>query len=285
MIWNWALAVAHAACPTPQGSAELVSALDDAKDAYASLEVEAFRQAMDGVHQKLPCLDEEVTRHLAAELHRFEGLLGFLDRDTEHSQRAFASARSIEPNYKFPVTLVPDGHPVLAQYGALDPNRVGPNGMGSVRLSEPLQGSILLDGAVTLHRPQDLPVLFQRLDAEGGVLETVYLWPSDPVPPYPARAAPLVVEPAPEGPAPDLVGAVRAGPNKKLLVGAGATALASGLLYGTAFLVNNRYYNVNTDVSRLDSLRRVNNGFVVASGATFVAAVGLGTGALLTGTF
>jgi hypothetical protein len=282
MIWNWALSVAHAACPTPQGAAELVSALDDAQEAYASLEVEAFREAMDGVHEKLPCLDEEVTRHLAAELHRFEGLLGFLDRDMERSQRAFASARAIEPNYKFPVTLVPDGHPVLAQYGALEPGTGG-----SVRLAEPLQGGILLDGAPTLLRPQELPVLLQRLDTEGSVLETVYLGPGDAVPPYPSRAAPLVAAPVPEGtgPAPDLVGAVRAGPNKKLLVGAGATALVSGLFYGAAFLIHSRYQNVETDVSRLDSLRRVNNGFVVASGATFVAAVGLGTGALLTGQF
>jgi hypothetical protein len=284
MIWTWALS-AHAACPTTQSSAELVSALDDAQEAYASLEVEAFRAAMDGAHQKLPCLNEEVTRHLAAELHRFEGLLGFLDRDMERSQRAFASARAIEPNYKFPIALVPDGHPVLVQYIALDPSAGG-----SARLADPLQGRILLDGEATQQRPGDLPTLFQRLDPEGSVLETVYLWPGDAVPPYPSRAPPPrgvgAIELPPEGRGPaDLVVPVRAGVNKKLLLGAGATVLASGLFYGSAYLVHNSYDNVNTDVSRLDSLRRVNNGFVVASGATLVAAVGLGTGALLTGQF
>lgn len=277
------VAVAHGACPTPTNTADLVSALDDAKEAYGNLEVEAFRAAMGRVHERLPCLEEEVTRHLAAELHRFEGLLGFLDRDSDRSQRAFASARAIEPNYKFPASLVPEGNPALAAYTALAPDK------GTVvRVADPLQGRLLFDGATGKMRPTTFPTVFQRMDAEGAVMETAYLWPGDALPPYPARSVPVDLvggEPDPTKPVPDLVGAVRAGPNKGLLAGAGATALASGLLYGSAFLVHQRYNNLETDVSKLDGLRRVNNGFVLASGATLATAVGLGTSAFLTGRF
>ena len=157
---------------------------------------------------------------------------------------------------------------------------------GTVRVAEPLQGRLLFDGVTSSLRPVAFPTVYQRMDAEGAMLETVYLWPGDALPPYPASDTPL--SSGPEGGSvkqPNLVGAVRAGPNKGLLAGAGVTVVASGALYGTAFLMHSRYYDLQTDVSRLDSLRRKNNSLVVASGAALAAAVGLGTSALLTGHF
>lgn len=284
MFFPWAgllwTEVARAACPVPSSTADIVSALDDAKIAYGNLDIDAFRVAMGRVHQGLPCLNEEATRHLAAELHRFEGLLGFLDRDADRSRSAFARSRSIEPNYRFPSSLVPEGNPVIKEYLSREPGKDG-----VVRVADPLSGRILFDGATTPMRPVGEPSLFQRMDAEGSVLETVYLWPADALPAYPASSAPVSSVTDPNAQAPDLSLAVRAGPNRPLLTSAGLSLLASGLLYGGAYLVHGRYLDPQTDVTRLDRLRSVNNGFVVASGATLTAAIGLGAGAMLTGSF
>ena len=66
----------------------------------------------------LACVSEPVPRNVAAAVHRMTGLRGFVDRDPDRSTKAFAAGRYLEPAYKFPATLVPEGHPVLRDYEA-----------------------------------------------------------------------------------------------------------------------------------------------------------------------
>src|SRR5690348_17334170 len=93
-----AASLASAACPSPAPTSVLLSThLTAAQQAWASLDVTRFRDLMGQVDEDLPCVSDEISRHLAAELHRYEALLAFLDRDTDKSTHAFAAARSIEP--------------------------------------------------------------------------------------------------------------------------------------------------------------------------------------------
>lgn len=267
---------AAADCPEPRTTADLVSALDEAKGAYGNLDVDAFRAAVQRARGALPCVTDEVTGHLAAELHRFEGLLAFFDRDPSRSTTAFAAARSVEPNYRFPESLVPAGNPVLKDYEAIDPD-----GGKVERLPEPASGRLVLDGRTSTARSQSFPTVAQLVDEGGKVTATAYLWPGDPVPDYAPKA---VAEVEPTGPT-SRTTRRRTGPNKPLLVGAGASVAAAAALYAGAFVVHGRYENDQTPVGSLDGLRAANNGLVLASGASVVVGASLGAAAFVVARF
>jgi hypothetical protein len=271
---------ALAACPTPAPTSVLLfSHLTAAQQAYVALDVPRFRDLMDQVHADLPCVSDEVTKHLAAEIHRYEGLEAFLDRSQDRSTKAFAAARSVEPTYRFPDAVVPAGNPVLADYTALDPD----DGR-TERVAPPLDGRIQFDGQPTETRPADFPTLFQLIDSEGRVRATAYLWPGDPLPDYPAGEIPKAAD-ATGGRHQDVTELVHRGPDRRWLAGAVTAAVVSGGLYGGAYVVHQKYYATTTPIGQLDGLRSVNNTLVVASGGVAVAAVGLGAGAFLVGRF
>jgi hypothetical protein len=260
-----------------------MSALDEAKTAYGNLEVDAFRTALEGARATLPCVTDEVTSHVAAELHRFEGLLAFFDRQPDRSTTAFAAARSIEPNYRFPESLVPAGNPVLKDYAAIDPDS------GKIeRLPEPMSGRLAIDGRSSTSRSQSFPTVVQLVDEGGRVTATAYLWPGDPVPHYAPK--PVVADTGPDGTGPTGRGgsmsrALRTGPDKRFLLGAGVSAAAAAALYAGAFVVHGRYENEQTPIGSLDGLRAANNGLVLASGVSVAVGASLGTAAFVVGRF
>jgi hypothetical protein len=272
---------ADTACAGPASSADLVSGIQLAADAYSDLDLAAFRDAVYGMRLVVPCLTEPLTPHDAAEVHRFEGLLGFVERDPDRASRAFAAARAIEPNYRFPESMVPAGNGALADYSAIDPDSGARD-----RVPLPLEGRILFDGQPAPERPRDFPTVVQLIDPAGGVTDTAYLWPTDAMPPYPPRP---VVEVAVQAGDPRAggspVSALHTGPDRPLLTGAVFTAVAAAGLYAGAFVVHRRYASDQTDFDRLGTLRTVNNSLVVASGAAAGAALGLGTTAFLVGRF
>ena len=271
-------------CAETRTSSDLMVQLEAAEAAYGQLDVDRFRDAMDQARVILPCLDEELTRHTAAELHRFEGLRAFVDRDPEHSTTAFAAARAIEPHYRFPETLVPAGNPVLEDYEAIDPH----SSQVEV-LADPIGGRLVLDGRTSNERATSFPTVFQLVLDDGRVSDTAYLWPGDAVPAYEKRAGPRVVVAPPPDPVPGgergAASVVRRGPDKRFLLGAGGALLASGLLYGGAFVVHKRYDDPTTTIDRLNGIRSTNNTLVLASGATAVVGLGLGTTAFLVADF
>lgn len=273
-------------CPKPTTTADLVANLDRAQDRYGDLDVDGFRTSMIEARLTVPCLREELSRHLAAELHRSEGLLAFLDRNPSHSTIAFAAARSLEPNYRFPESVVPAGNPVLADYDAIDPDSGGIE-----RVAEPMSGRLAFDGKASVERPKAFPTVVQLIDESGAIKSTAYLWPGDPLPKYVPKPASAVA--SGNGNNPDVggggggpvIGVVRRGPDKRFLVGAGVAGAVAGALYGGAFVVHSRYMDEQTPIDRLNGLRTTNNSLVLASGVSFAAAVGLGTSAFLVARF
>lgn len=251
-----------ATCPTPSATADLIASLDAAKAAFADLDVPSFRAAVARMEVQLPCTSDEVTRELSAEIHRMQGLLAFANQSPDRAQSAFAAARGIEPEYRFPETLVPAGNPLLSDYSALAPVST------QTAVPAPGSGVLLFDGQLGGARPDHLPVLFQHINGEGTVAITSYLWPNDPLPGYPLS------DTNPSG---------RGRTRRSMFIGAISSAVLSGGLYTSAFLVNQRYYDSPKPLLQREGLRDTNNGLVVASGAALGLALGLGTTGLAVG--
>ncbi len=263
-----ALADDEQPCAEPTTTADVDGDLTQAEAAYAALDVNAFLAAMDHAAEVLPCVSDPVPRHLAARLHRFEGLRGFVQRKPTRSMAAFAAARSIEPAYVFPETLVPFGNPALQDYNALDPS----SGR-TVEVPEKTDGRLQFDGTVSLNRPIDRPAVLQLFSGEGGVEHTTYLWGHNEMPPYDTIAPPP--EPEPVAPPPPVSTAPRHPVNVPLLVATTAATVATGSLYAASWASRSAWASAD-DPDRVVPLRKKTNGLVVASSAAAGVAVGLG---------
>jgi hypothetical protein len=204
---------------------------------------------------------------LVARIHRLQGLRYFVLREPEKAITAFGAARSIEPSYRFPESLVPAGNPVLADYGAIDVTAERPTAVVS-----PATGHIQFDGRPGTSRPSLFPTIFQRFDDQGVVVDSKYLWPADALPTYDVAksGAAAIVEP---GTAP------RRGAAWPWFAGAGAAALASGLMYGLAVEAAGTYRDPRTGYDDLDGLRREANGLSIGA----IAAGGVAVGATVIG--
>lgn len=180
------LALSHlatAACPAK--SADIDAALDDAEASYTAMDLDRFGAAVTTATADAACLAERPPRATIAHLHRVEGLHAyFAGKDPDRAAKAFAAARSIEPAYAFPETLVPAGHPVAQTYGSLDPA-----GVKSEAIAAPAHGRVEVDGRASATRPSDRPALVQVIGEEGAVSGSAYVWPGDALPDYAVAVA------------------------------------------------------------------------------------------------
>jgi len=258
---SWLLALGGAwACDEPTTTPQLAAALVRSDDAFVAADLPAFEQATTEARSTVACVEEVVPVKLVAQLHRTEGLAAFFEQDVDRAGQAFAAARRLDPLYRFPSQVVPPGNPLLDVFVAVD-LADGP----SSSVPDPAEGSIRVDGRRANTRPDALPTLFQRLGGEGRVVDSRYLWPGDPLPPYPVAQA-VVDTPPPV--------ATKASVRTPLRWGAGAAALTSGLLYGAAGLVHLQYEQAD-DTDQLDTLRGTNNALVASSGISLALGAGL----------
>ncbi len=275
LIFGIGVALA-AECPRTLSTAELDGLLADARRNLERLDTRGFVETTDAVDRALPCLGEPITRHLAAEIHRTKGIRAVSERDP-NAPRIFAAARSIEPAYKFPSTLIPEGNPVRIEYASFD------LASGNVeRLSSPAEGTLMLDGAASTWRPIEWPTVAQYLRADGAIAWTAYVTPGTPMPPYPAgspvaaaevqvpalHAAQEIVEPAPQ----------KRSPKVPLAIAAGTSALLTGVSWAFAANAESQFDDPNTPDAELDSLQSRANTLTIVGGFTGAAAIGFGIG-------
>ena len=287
-------------CGASSTTADLQDAIEEAQVRLAELDIAAFKEATHGIERLVPCLRESLPAHLAAEVHRTRAILLFGERDPSSSW-VFAAARAIEPGYAFPTTLIPEGNPVREAYGRVDLSEGK-----TVAVPPPASGHLQFDGTSALERPIRWPTIVQVFDATGRVAVTAYLAPSDPLPPYPVSTAPVAAAPVPVPPAPgttaDSATAASTRPpppaplprvrpprtpaehplRLPLVMGAGAAAVTSGVLYGVAGMSHAAFESESTADEDLSALRSRTNGLIVASALTGTAAIGLGVGAAVT---
>ena len=201
-------------------SAEVVTTEEQAENAYTALDEAGFRAASERLLGLLGCLTEPMPREQLAPVHRAVGLYYAASGDLDRARQAFAAARSIEPGWKFPESLLPAGHPVRTLYGSLplEGGTFEPLPVDAVR--------VRLDGRVATARPTAWPTLIQIYAEDGAVLQSAYLWPGDPLPELPRASVQPAAAPLPAAPP------GRAGPSWGLLgaagvAGAGAVVLSS----------------------------------------------------------
>ncbi len=272
MLIALALATASAA-PCSATATELTETVEQAQRALERLEPEGFITATDRLDTLIPCLAEPLSRHLAAEIHRTKGIRAVSERDATAS-RYFAAARAIEPAYKLPSTLVPDGHPVRQEYAAFDLT-----GGGFDPIPAPAEGSLTLDAGPKLYRPTSWPTIAQYLGADGSVRFTAYLQPGAPFPEYPVANTTGTILPAfvAPPPPPQPVTPPRTTSSRVPLGVAAITgSLLTGALVGLAGVSEAKFNDLDTPDADLDGLRSRANSLVVASGFTGAASVGFG---------
>lgn len=269
------LSVARAGCPAT--SADILVALEEAEATFATMAIDGFRAATDRVAADSACIAETLPRPMIARLHRAYGLRAFVDGDTTKAVQAFAAARSIEPAYEFPEALVPPDHPVRARYIAQDPASGG-----ETALPVPEVGSLLVDGRAGAPRPVTRPALFQVQETSGLVAASGYRWPGEPLFEYPVGQPDreLTVAPRSEPRVERKMGA-----SVPLVIAGGVSLVASGALLGLSASSHAAYYDDGVAPKDLESLRSQTNGFYFGFIGTGVAAVGLGLGAVIAGSW
>ncbi len=274
-------ATAQAECEQPSTTGDLYDAVEKAQKAFIDLEFETFAEATTAAETALPCVQEPIQRHLAAELHRIFGLRGAINRDPVVTTQAFAAARSLEPNYTFPVEMVPEGSPVLTDYKTID------LATGEfTAMAQPRMGRLEFDGRPSLRRPNSWPTLAQYVDVSGKILWTNYLTPSDEFPFYAGSLAaagdgtpsgtgdgqPIVIDP----PGLDIE------PNMPLAAAAGGAIVIAGGMFLGASMNRGRFDDPSTPEADLEGIRKSTNSLVVASALSGGVALGLGAAVVFT---
>lgn len=258
-------------CRTPATPADLDAALDAAETAFGELRIPDFLEVTERLQADLlPCQDAALTPERAARVHRVVGLAAFGARDV-YAVQAFAAARSLDPAYTFPSSLVPEVSPIRDDFHAMSLDAAR-----TQTLPAPVEGTLVFDGTPSTERPLSWGTIVQHVGEAGSPLQTAYLRPDDPMFEYRAIAAEL----------PD-TGARSSrlfGDAPPALVGGalGAALLGAGLYTG-AGLSHAQWSNADTsDPDALGGMRTRTNALTVGAGVAGVAAVGLGVGVGLT---
>jgi hypothetical protein len=171
----------YAACPAPAAVGDVLNSVITAEDSYKASDKDRLEASMDFLSKQLVCLSEPIGRDLSANIHRIKGLAAFVFGDTVGMRQAFLAARALDTAYRFPPELVPAEHVVLEEYNKVDPALVLRQ-----EVSWPKEGRLSFDGIETNERPVNAPTILQLLDCDRFVQSTQYLYPSDPMPFYPA---------------------------------------------------------------------------------------------------
>lgn len=242
---------ARAACPEAVDAARFDAQLALADARFAAMDGDVFAAAMDEASFMVPCLGEGIGPDLASRYHRLQGLRLFMSRNEERAMQAFGAARAADRKAELSLELVPEGHAIRDLWAAADPS--GP----SIRVPPPVSGTLGFDGLPSDRRPQSRPTLVQVISGEGRALASAWIEPGDPLPPYEARPLPLVAEERRP-----------MGLRTPLLIGGGAAALVSGVLYGVAASQAASFDAPTPPGATLDDLRgaqRSTNRLVVGS--------------------
>lgn len=244
---------AHAACTgSPVSAARLRTLIDEAVQEYPRFEEGNFLGLSEVAFASVPCVNEVVNADLTARLHRMVGLRSrIVDGNDKMARLAFASARSADPSYELPSWLAGPIDPERAEYSAIPLELISRSDM-----REPTEeaGVIYLDGVAKRSRSRNVPTLYQR-KATDKVVETTYLWPSDPDPIY--EMVPIY-EDRPPGPERLIVSGTSAG-----VAGAGIALMALAL-WDTANICPEE----DRDVCRLQARDRVIGGTAMIVGGT-----------------
>ena len=166
-------------CPSPNTPDQIRERLIRAQTAFGDLDIDSFTFAMEEVGLMIPCLDRVPGVAFSAELHRMQGVAFYAADQRSSASNALRAAKVLEPDYQFPSGMFPDGYALLDEWEAM---KVGEPLHRSAPV--PRKSAVAFDGQTTRSRPVDRATLFQHVDTSGGILQTKYLLPAEPLPTY-----------------------------------------------------------------------------------------------------
>ena len=286
-----------APCAAPYTTDALAADLSAVQTALRTLDDAGFEAAGKRLEAGLVCLDRPVAPGVWSAAYRYIGAWHFLIPGDERTARCwFRSSLELDPAYTWDADELDPAHPLRAVWDAERGAAAAEPVPAPDRTWAPLApgARLLVDGrpapapAATLDRPH----VVQRVTGAGAdtKLEAAWLVDGNLFPaellaaPVATVAPPSLPDPhaSPPDTADDLgfssVAAVRERPPAKtplLLVGA-AGVVAAGGVYALSWDAR-QDFDAATTSADLRRLRDRTNTFVLASGATLVVGVGIGT--------
>lgn len=261
----WLLQVTVALAECPGTAASIAVALDAAEAAWIQLDGALLATAALAAQSDSGCLGEPLSPPMVARLHRVEGLAAFVGGDEARARAAFAAARSVAPEFVLPAKLLPLGHPARILYETVKVGGV------TAPVPPPERGTLTFDAVPAAERPAERASL--AWIAVGDVVTASgYLWPEDPLFPYPVA------------PPEELGSSALPGVNPKVRAGLWACAAGGALASGvTAILAVNthRRWEATEDFSEEARLYSANHALVGLSVATGALAVGTASVAIV----
>jgi len=263
-------------CEPGEGSGDLVASSRRAEEAFARLDVEGFRAALEAVATGLPCAEAVVSPTEAAAIHRLEGVRLYTIGANDSALRSLQQARLLDPLGRVEGDAMAEGSPLARLW--TQAGQAPPSPWVSIDAPDGLR--VRVDGIPSRSRPLTVPSIVQLTTATGRVLWSSYV---------PAMAElPSLEVFAPEGSHVDLAPAralylddevrrKRTGQQRALVLAGSGLVLASGLLWQTNRNAVSDYYAPETSPEYLERHRvraNVAGGGSVATGS--VGAVLLG---------
>jgi len=186
---------AAAPCARAKTLRDIEATRKAALKAFQEMDDADFSMYVDRTLEIIDCLEEPLAPADAARLHELLVLDAFFLDDLEGARRSLQSAINAIEGYQLPADLVPEGHPLRPMF---DEVRAQAEAPGLPLADETFR--VTVDGTEADRIPTDRPVLLQRLDVTGAVLETRYVDPGGALPDWaplqtPAQEAPPPAEP------------------------------------------------------------------------------------------
>jgi hypothetical protein len=256
MLLALAAATEPVDCPHAVDAESMLAKLEQAETAYADLEVALFAANVNGATLDVPCMSEAATPEVAARLHRLLGLRSYAD-NPDASMESLAAARVLDPSYRFPDAMLPEGHALRNAFEALPVE--GP----TTRVPEPRHATLLMDGIASRGRPVGRATWVQLRAMDGTIAASNYIFPEQPLPTY--RAIPRT--------------------RNSLIAATAGAAVASASLYGLAWATRATFDDTASGATRQDVERQRStiNGLLIASGALAAAGAGGMVGIMVVG--
>jgi len=262
---------ASAAVPPETGECPEVATLEDfeaaaraGEQAFADIDLPALTRARETALATIPCLGDPVTPTIAAEFHRMMAMAAFTAGDELLVLAEFHAARRLDPGYRVPAEVAPDGHPLVVLYEAAALHH-DDSELDSV--IPPVGGTVVIDGTVDGLRPSGLSAIVQVYAADGLLTHTQYLLPGDPTP----RFGPTPVD--------------RERDRKRhrdLLISTGAVGLAAGGLLTRARIGELRLLDESRELTQPKQAQAINNAYYWGAVGVGTVAAGLGVYTVVT---
>jgi hypothetical protein len=183
--------------------------------AFVALDRDGLESSHELAKSSLMCIGVQQTAESAASFHRLTAMVDFVGGQSEIARAEFHRARILQPGYRLPPRIAPEGHPLAVLYE--DSMRTFAQETLEAGIP-PVDGFLIVDGVRGGARSLQGDVIVQVYDMTGTLVETAWIEAGAVMPLWgPALSETLANE-------------IR-GP---LAVSSGVSLLASGVLYAIA---------------------------------------------------